>query len=77
MTEKLGRSVMKVLIACEHSGIVRDAFIKRGNYAISCDVLPTDRLGNHYQGDVRDILYDNWDLIIAHPPCTYICNSGV
>ena len=69
---------MKVLVACEFSGIVRDAFIKRGHDAWSCDLLPTEQPdGNHYQGDVRDILYDEWDLIIAHPPCTYFANSGV
>ncbi|MCK9370554.1 hypothetical protein M0R04_11645 [Candidatus Dojkabacteria bacterium] len=68
---------MKVLIACEYSGTVRDAFSKLGHEAISCDILPSETIGNHYQGDIRDILYDRWDLIIAHPPCTYICNSGV
>ena len=65
-----------VLIACEFSGIVRDAFITRGFDAISCDLLETERPGPHYQGDVRDILYDEWDLIIAHPPCTYLSNAG-
>ena len=69
---------MKILIACEFSGIVRDAFLERGHDVMSCDLLPSDIPGNHYQGDVRDILYDeHWDLIIAHPPCTYIANSGV
>lgn len=69
---------MKVLIACEYSGIVRDAFIKKGHNAISCDLLPSDSdFGEHYQGDVLDILMDGWDLMIAHPPCTYLCNSGV
>ena len=68
---------MKVLIACEYSGIVRDAFIKKGHQAISCDLLPSESdLGEHYQGDVTDILYDGWDLMIAHPPCTYLSVSG-
>ena len=68
---------MKVLVACEYSGVVRDAFIQSGHDAISCDLLPTDAPGPHYQGDVRDILGDGWDLMIAHPPCTRLCNSGV
>ena len=67
---------MKVLIACEFSGIVRDAFIKRGHDAISCDILPTDSPGPHYQGDVMDIINDGFDLMIAHPPCTHIAVSG-
>ena len=67
---------MKVLVACEYSGTVRDAFIKRGHDAISCDILPTDSLGPHYQGDVRDILNDGWDIMIAHPPCTHLAVSG-
>ncbi len=68
---------MKVLIACEYSGRVRDAFIAKGHEAISCDFLPTDSPGPHYQGDVRDILEDGFDLMIAHPSCTYLTNSGV
>lgn len=68
---------MNVLIACEFSGIVRDAFIARGHNAISCDLLPSERPGPHYQGDVRDIINDGFDLMIAHPPCTYLSNSGV
>jgi len=67
---------MKILIACEFSGIVRDAFINRGHDAISCDLLPTEKPGPHYQGDVFDIINDGFDLIIAHPPCTYLCNGG-
>jgi site-specific DNA-cytosine methylase len=67
---------MKVLIACEYSGTVRDAFIAQGHDAISCDLLPTDAPGPHYQGDVRDILNDGFDLIIAHPPCTHLAVSG-
>lgn len=63
---------MKILIACEYSGTVRDAFIARGHDAMSCDLLPTDSPGPHYQGDVRDIIGDGWDLMIAHPPCTYL-----
>ena len=68
---------MKVLVACEYSGIVRDAFIKRGHDAISCDLLPSDSTGPHYQGDVFDIIGNGFDLMIAHPPCTYLSNSGV
>ena len=68
---------MKILIACEYSGIVRDAFIAQGHDARSCDILPTERPGPHYQGDVTELLDKAWDLIIAHPPCTYLCNSGV
>ena len=67
---------MKVLVACEYSGKVRDAFLKAGHDAMSCDLLPTDVLGPHYQGDVRDILNDGWDLMIAHPPCTHLAVSG-
>lgn len=67
---------MIVLVACEFSGVVRDAFIARGHDAISCDLLPTERPGPHYPGDVRHILYKDWDLIIAHPPCTHLSNSG-
>lgn len=68
---------MKVLVACEYSGTVRDAFLKLGHEATSCDLLPTDSPGPHYQGDVQDILHEPWDLLIAHPPCTYICRSGL
>ena len=68
---------MKVLVACEYSGVVRDAFIKQGHDAISCDLLPTEQPGPHYEGDVLDILNDGWDLMIAHPPCTYLCSSGL
>lgn len=68
---------MRVLVACEYSGRVRDAFIRRGHDAMSCDILPTDSPGPHYQGDVQNILGDNWDLMVAHPPCTYMTNSGV
>ena len=67
---------LKVLIACEYSGAVRDAFIKRGHEAMSCDLLPTDAPGPHYQGDVRDVLDYPWDLMIAHPPCTHLSVSG-
>jgi len=67
---------MRVLIACEYSGAVRDAFIRRGHEAVSCDLLPTDSPGPHYQGDVRDILDYPWDLMIAHPPCTHTAVSG-
>lgn len=68
---------MRVLVACEYSGTVRDAFIAKGHDAVSCDLLPTDKPGLHYQGDVRDILDDGWDLMIAHPPCTYLSVSGI
>ena len=68
---------MRVLVACEYSGTVRDAFLRAGHDALSCDLLPTDAPGPHYQGDVRDILADGWDLMIAHPPCTYLCSSGL
>jgi hypothetical protein len=67
---------VKVLIACEFSGIVRDAFASRGHDAMSCDLLPTDKPGPHYQGDVRDILNNGWDMMIAHPPCTYLCQAS-
>ena len=67
----------KVLVACEYSGTVRDAFIRTGHDAMSCDLLPTDAAGPHYQGDVKYVLDDEWDLLIAHPPCTYMTNSGV
>ena len=84
---------MRVLVACEYSGIVRDSFVARGHQAVSCDLLKTDRpnwsyvfhtgvrtndvqRGCHYQGDVRDILDDRWDLMIAHPPCTHLAVSG-
>lgn len=67
---------MRVLIACEYSGTVRDAFIAQGHDAMSCDLLPTDRPGPHYQGDVFDIIGDDWDLMIAHPPCTHLAVSG-
>lgn len=68
---------MKVLVACEYSGTVRDAFIAKGHDAISCDLLPTEKPGPHYQGDVSDLLKKPWDMVIAHPPCTRLCNSGV
>lgn len=67
---------MRVLVACEYSGTVRDAFIRMGHDAMSCDLLPTDVPGPHYQGDVTDILGDGWDLMVAHPPCTYLSNAG-
>ena len=68
---------MKVLVACEFSGIVREAFRARGHDAWSCDLLPTEQPGNHIKGDVLKVLNDGWDLMIAHPPCTYLANSGV
>lgn len=68
---------MRVLIACEYSGRVRDAFRSRGHDAVSCDLLPSMTPGPHHQGDVRDILGDGWDMMIAFPPCTYLCSSGM
>lgn len=68
---------LRVLVACEFSGVVRQAFRKRGHDAWSCDLLPTEIPGAHYQGDVRKILLGYWDLLIAFPPCTRLCNSGV
>jgi len=67
---------MRVLIACEYSGTVRDAFRRLGHDAMSCDLLPTDVDGPHYQGDVFDVINDSWDLMIAHPPCTHLAVSG-
>jgi len=67
---------LKVLVACEYSGAVRDAFSARGWEAWSCDLLPSETKGNHYQGDVRDILGKGWDLLVAHPPCTHLAVSG-
>ena len=67
---------MKVLIACEYSGIVRDAFAAKGHDAWSCDILPTENAGNHFQGDVLEYLDKGWDMMIAHPPCTYLSNAG-
>lgn len=68
---------MKVLIGCEYSGTVRDAFLANGHDAISCDLLPTDSPGPHYEGDVFDIINNGFDLAIFFTPCTYSCNSGV
>lgn len=71
-------SPINVLVACEFSGVVRDAFIQHGCNATSCDILPSESgLGPHHQGDVGPLLNQQWDLLIAHPPCTYLCNSGV
>jgi hypothetical protein len=67
---------MRVLVACEFSGVVRDAFRARGADAWSCDLEPTERAGPHLQQDVRDVLRDGWDLMVAHPPCTYLCRAG-
>ena len=67
---------MRVLVACEYSGTVRDAFIRHGHEAMSCDLLPTEAAGPHYQGDVRDVLDFPWDMMIAHPPCTHLSVSG-
>ncbi len=67
---------MKVLVACEFSGIVREAFAKNGHDAWSSDLLQSEQTGNHLQGDVLDFLHDGWDLMIAHPPCTHLAVSG-
>ena len=67
---------MRVLVACEYSGRVRDAFLAMGHEAMSCDLLPTEVPGPHYQGDVRDVLDYPWDLMVAHPPCTHLSVSG-
>jgi hypothetical protein len=67
---------MRVLIACEYSGTVRDAFLALGHDAMSCDLLPTDVPGPHHQGSVLEILDQGWDLMIAHPPCTHLAVSG-
>jgi site-specific DNA-cytosine methylase len=67
---------MRVLVACEYSGVVRDAFTRKGHYAMSCDLLDSEVTGNHYKGDVRDVLHDGWDLMICHPPCTHLAVSG-
>lgn len=75
---------MNILVACEFSGTVRDCFLALGHNAISCDLLPTEALGPHIQGDCIDVIYnpvhygfDSWDLLIAHPPCTYLSSSGL
>ena len=67
---------MKVLVACEYSGVVRDAFIAEGHDAISCDFLPTESPGPHIQGDAIEAMKEPWDLVIAHPPCQYLSNAG-
>lgn len=67
---------MKVLVACEFSGVVREAFAAKGHDAWSCDLLPSEKPGKHIQGNVLDILDQEWDLMIAHPPCTYLAVSG-
>ena len=68
---------MKILVACEFSGIVRDAFAKRGHDAWSCDLLPSERPGNHIQGNVLEIMNNGWDMMIAHPPCTYLASMAI
>ena len=67
---------MKILVACEFSGVVREAFAARGHDAWSCDLEPTDIPGQHYQGDVLEFINEGWDMMIAHPPCTYLSNAG-
>ncbi len=68
---------MRVLVACEYSGRVRDAFIRAGHEAMSCDLLETEVPGPHYKGDVREVIGRGWDLMISHPPCTYLASSGL
>ena len=68
---------MRVLVACEFSGIVRNAFTAKGHDAWSCDILPTEIPGKHLQGDIFKFLNRDWDLMIAHPPCTYLSNAGI
>lgn len=68
---------MKILVACEFSGTVRDAFAAKGHDAWSCDILPSEKPGNHYQCDVRDVIGNGWDMMVAFPPCTYLCSSGM
>jgi len=67
---------MRVLVACEFSGVVRDAFDARGHEAWSCDLLHSEKVGRHHKGDVRELLNQHWDLMIAHPPCTHLAVSG-
>lgn len=67
---------MNILVGCEFSGIVRDSFIAAGHNAVSCDLLPSERPGPHIQGDIRNILFQEWDMRILFPPCTYLCRSG-
>jgi len=67
---------VRVLVACEYSGMVRDAFIRRGHDAMSCDLLPTEVEGPHHMGDVTEVLHMGWDLMVAHPPCTHLAVSG-
>lgn len=67
---------MKILVACEYSGVVRDAFIAMGHDAMSCDLLPTEQYGPHYQGDVFDVIDDDWDMMVGFPPCTHLANAG-
>jgi hypothetical protein len=72
-----GYCLKRVLVACEFSGTVRDEFKALGHDVISCDLLPTDKPGRHYQGDVRDILNDGWHMMLAFPPCRFLCSSGL
>lgn len=71
------QSKPRCLVAFEFSGIVREAFLQEGFYAVSCDFRPTEKPGNHFKGDVREVLRYHWDIIIAHPPCTYISKAGI
>lgn len=71
------QSKMKILIACEFSGRVCKALLDKGHNVLSCDLLPTEGDVPHHQGDIFDVLYDGWDMLIAFPPCTYLCSSGL
>jgi len=76
-TAKQMNTPLKILIACESSGAIRNAMNKLGHVATSCDLLPSETFGDHYQGSVFDIIDQGWDLMIAHPPCTYLSSSGM
>ena len=76
VSEEHPKPRLRVLIACEFSGVVRDAFLQQGHDAVSCDLLPSEAPGPHIQGDVREVLGDGWDLAIFHPPCTHLSISG-
>jgi len=68
---------LNILVACEFTGTVRDAFREQGHYALSCDLRESEQPGPHHKGDVMEIIDEGWDLMVAHPPCTYLANSGV
>jgi site-specific DNA-cytosine methylase len=76
MVRRREDALMRILVACEYSGAVRDAFIARGHDAVSCDILPTEKPGPHIQGDVTEVLNQGWDMMVAFPPCTHLAVSG-